>query len=343
LRGSHRLTDPRRYCKHADEHLLPGPAADWPVHGCGIATVLRGVLRGWAWKTDIIDVVVEEFASVGVSGRLHVRDVDDAQSEIGEGANELVVLASVFKILVALEFARQSAAGQLDPSERVRVSAPDRLGGFGTAGCQDDVDLSWRDLAMFAMSLSDNTAGDLLLRRVGLDTVQALAAELGLTSTRISGGPRQLLESMFVELGVANEAEFAALFPTLGVERLGRLSVLDPLRATAVATPRDVTQLLSLIWLDRAGPAAACAEVRQLMSRQASWHGLAAAFGDEVAVAAKTGMVLGVRGEAGVVMYPDGRRYAVAVFTSGGWGRRPDVNAAMGKAARHAVDLLRAG
>jgi beta-lactamase class A len=105
-----------------------------------------------------------------------------------------------------------------------------------------------------------------------------------------------------------------------------------------------MTGLLSLIWRDRAGPAAACAQVRQLMSRQASWHRLAAGFGDEVAVAAKSGTILGVRNEVGVASYPDGRRYAVAVFTNGGWGaRRPDVDAAIGRAARLAVDLLRAG
>jgi beta-lactamase class A len=291
-----------------------------------------------------VESVAAEFAGVGVLGKVHVRDVDDDTAEVALDPDEPVVLASVFKVLLVLEYARQAVAAQLDPTERVRVAAADRLGGVGTAGCQDQVDISWRDLALFAMSLSDNTAGDLLLRRVGLVAVQALAAELGLSSTRINGGPRQLMESMFADLGAADEAEFAAVFPTLDPVRLARLTVLDPLRTAAAATPRDMTRLLSLIWRDQAGPAAACTEVRDLMRRQASWHRLAAGFGDEVAVAAKSGTVLGVRNEIGVVSYPDGRRYAVAVFTSGGWGiRRTDVDAAIGRAARRAVDQLRAG
>jgi beta-lactamase class A len=294
-------------------------------------------------STGEVDAVAAEFVAAGVTGRVHARDVEDDGAEIGSGADELVVLASTFKVLLVLEYARQVAAGQLDPKERVRVGAADRLGGVGTAGCQDEVDISWRDLAMFAMSLSDNTAADLLLRRVGVDTVQTLAAELGLASTRITGGPRQLVESMFADVGATDEAEFAAIFPTLGVEQLAGLSILDPRRATA-ATPREMTRLLSLIWSDRAGPAAACAQVRELMCHQVSWHRLAAGFGDEVAVAAKSGTVLGVRNEIGVARYPDGRRYAVAVFTSGGWGvRRPDVDRAIGRAARHAVERLRAG
>ncbi|MFC6021040.1 serine hydrolase [Plantactinospora solaniradicis] len=290
------------------------------------------------------DPIAREFATLGVQARVHVRDVDDDSAEVALDADEPVVLASTFKVLLALEYARQAVAGQLDPTERVRVDAADRLGGVGTAGCQDEVDISWRDLAMFAMSLSDNTAADLLLRRVGLDSVQILAAQLGLAATRISGGPRQQVESMFADLGAADEAEFAAVFPTLGTEQLARLTVLDPLRTIAAATPRDMTRLLSLIWRDEAGPAAACAQVRQLMSWQVSWYRLAAGFGDEVTVAAKSGTVLGVRNEIGVASYPDGRRYALAVFARDAWGaRRPDVDAAIGRAARHAVDRLRAG
>jgi beta-lactamase class A len=50
-----------------------------------------------------------------------------------------------------------------------------------------------------------------------------------------------------------------------------------------------------------------------------------------------------VRNEAGVVTYPDGRRYAVAVFTvlDRVGGRRPEVDAAVGRVARLAVDHLR--
>ncbi|GAA4944071.1 hypothetical protein GCM10023238_07570 [Streptomyces heliomycini] len=38
--------------------------------------------------------------------------------EIAVGADDAVVIASLFKILLVLEFARQVVAGQLDPRER---------------------------------------------------------------------------------------------------------------------------------------------------------------------------------------------------------------------------------
>jgi beta-lactamase class A len=288
-------------------------------------------------------LTAEIFDEVGVDAHLHVIDVDTGR-EVGAGADEQVVIASVFKILVVLEFARQVTAGQVDPTERVLVRAGDRLGGWGTAGCADDIELSLRDLAHFAMSVSDNTAADLLLRRVGLDVVRMLAAELGLTRTQAIGGPRQVLESMFADVGARDAGEFARIFAGLPEERIRGLRVFDPAHTTS-STAREITRLLRLIWRDEAGPPAACAMVRDLMTRQLFWTRLPSGFPPEVRVAAKTGTLPGLHIEAGVAEYPDGGRYAIAVFarTRRLDTRRLDVDLAMGAAARQAVDALRAG
>lgn len=284
----------------------------------------------------------EVFDRAGVDARVHAVDVDTGR-EVGLRADEQVVIASVFKILLVLEFARQVVAGQLDPTERVLVRAEDRLGGWGTAGCADDVELSLRDLAYFTMSVSDNTAADLLLRRVGLDVVALLAAELGLARTRVVGGPRQLLETMFADVGAGDAAEFAPAFAALSEERIRGLRVFDPARTTS-STAREITRLLCLIWRDEAGPPAACAMVRELMARQMFRTRLPSGFPPEVRVAAKTGTLPGLHIEAGVAEYPDGGRYAIAVFarTRQLTTRQLDVDLAMGEAARQAVEALRA-
>jgi beta-lactamase class A len=289
--------------------------------------------------------VREEFARVGAQGWLHARALHgrgEGSGEVGVGADEPVVLASVVKVLVVLEYARQSAMGQVRADERTRVRRADRLGGLGTAGCLDDVDISWRDLAWLAMSISDNTAAELLLRRVGIDTVRTLAAELGLVATRVEGGPRHTIETLVDDVAGGDRDVFAERFPQLSPVQVRSLRACDPVEATA-STPRDVTALLAAIWSDRAGPAAACAEVRSLMARQANWHRLAAGFPDDVVVAAKTGTLASVRNEAGVVTYPDGGSYAVAVFTAHDTPgrRRPDLDAAIGRAAFAAVTALR--
>ncbi|MEV4132201.1 serine hydrolase [Dactylosporangium sp. NPDC049742] len=286
-------------------------------------------------------LIEETFAAAGVRGRLHARDIDSGRT-VGFGAGEQVVLSSIVKVLLVLEFARQVASGALDPAERVVVGAGDRFGGWGTAGCADDVELSLRDLAYFAISISDNTAADVLLHRLGgPDLLALLAAELGLDRTRVVGGPRQMLESMFADIGARDDAEFARLFPTLPPERVAALRVFDPRRTTS-STPEELTRLLGMLWRDEAGPPAACAAVRELMGRQMSWTRLRSGFPAPVRVAGKTGTLPGLAMEIGVVEYPDGGRYAVAVFVDGG-GRTPriDVDTALGQAAAAAVDMLR--
>ncbi|SEN27871.1 serine hydrolase [Nonomuraea pusilla] len=277
----------------------------------------------------------EIFDAAGARGFVHARDVD-ADAETGLDPDEPVVLASVFKIPIALEYARQAAAGELDRTERLTVTAADKDGGIGVSGCADDVSLTLRDLAHLMLTLSDNAATDVLLRRVGLERVQATLAGLGLTRTRLIGGCAELFDQIRAELGDVDLEE-------LRDEQVRRLAVRDPERTTS-ATPRETTTLLSMIWRDEAGPAEACAEVRAIMSRQVWPHRLASGFGDEVKVSGKTGTLWGVRNEAAVVEYPDGKRYAVAVFvrTAALGFRHPAADAAIGRAARVAVDRLRA-
>ncbi|MFJ6603712.1 serine hydrolase [Streptomyces lydicus] len=285
-----------------------------------------------------------ELARADADIQLHAVDLDTG-GDVAVAADQQVVIASVAKILIVLEFARQAASGQLDPGAHLTIRSEDRLGGWGIAGCADDVEISLRDCAYFAMSLSDNTAADAIVRRVGGDAVGMLVAELGLDRTRFLGGPRHLLRSMYADLGARDDREFAARYRALSpTERRRSLSVFDPRRTTS-STARDMTRLLGLIWHDRAGPADACAAVRRLMTRQLSSTRLASGFPPPVTVAAKSGTLPGVHMEAGVVRYPDGHRYALAVFaTARDLHARPaDLDETIGRVAHAAVQTIREG
>lgn len=292
---------------------------------------------------DVEDRLRGLFGAVAARGWVHVRALAGS-GQVGLDPDEPVVLASVVKVPIVLEFLRQADAGQIDPTERTRVRPADRLGGLGTAGCLDDVDISWRDLAYLAMSISDNTAGELLLRRVGVDNVRALTTELGLSATRVEGGPRHTVQGLVDEVAGGDVEVFARRFPALSPAQVKSLRAFDPAETTA-SSSRDMTSLLASVWADQAGPAEACHGLRSLMGRQANWHRFGGAFPDEVQVAAKTGTLACIRNEVGVVTYPDGRAYAAAVFTlhDSFDRRRPDLDVAIGQAARLAVEHLRGG
>ncbi|EME62599.1 serine hydrolase [Amycolatopsis decaplanina] len=294
--------------------------------------------------TATSDEIEAVFASAGARGFVHAREIGvPGGPEVGVGADDPVVLASVFKIPVAVAFAREVAAGRLDETERIRVTARYRIGGIGTAGCADDVEMSWRDLAHFMLTMSDNAATDVVYHRVGQESVDRVLADLGLTRTRLIGCCEDLFASVIADLGAGPDDDLEAVFAAATSEQLWKLSVLDPERTTS-STPREITELLDAIWTDRAGDPAACERVRTIMAQQIWPHRISSGFPAEVAIAAKTGTLPAVRNEAGVVTHVDGRRYAVAVFTRAESlaDRLPAVDSAIGRAARLAVDHLRA-
>lgn len=294
--------------------------------------------------TAIADEIEAVFAKAGARGFVHAREIGVPDGpEVGVGADDPVVLASVFKIPVAVAFAREVAAGRIDETERTRVTARYRIGGIGTAGCADDVEMSWRDLARFMLTMSDNAATDVVYHRVGQEAVDRVLTDLGLARTRLVGCCEDLFASVIADLGAKPDDDLEAVFAAATEEQMRKLSVLDPERTTS-STPREITALLDAIWTDRAGDPAACERVRTIMAQQIWPHRISSGFPAGVAIAAKTGTLPAVRNEAGVVTHVDGRRYAVAVFTRADSlaDRQPAVDSALGEAARLAVDHLRA-
>lgn len=278
------------------------------------------------------------FADAGVTGLLHAVDIDSG-AQVGAGADQPVCTASVHKVCVLVTLHELAAAGEIDLTEQVECPPAGRTPGpTGLAAMLDPVRLSLRDAALLMMSVSDNTAADLLLRRVGLDAVNRTTARLGLTRTRAVHGFGEMLATMREDAGPAGTR--ALTDPHV----LTRLRALDPAR-TNRSTPRDMTRLLTALWRDEACPPQYGAAMRRVMGLQVWPHRLASGFPfDDVHVAGKTGTLPTLRNEVGVVEYPDGGRYAVAVFTrtANPAATLPAADAVIGTAARIAVDALRA-
>ncbi|MEV4775413.1 serine hydrolase [Microbacterium sp. LWH12-1.2] len=287
--------------------------------------------------------IAEIFSQVGATGFLHAREVGvDNGPEVTVRADEPVVLASVFKILVLTAYVRAVEAGTLDATGRTTVTARYRIGGVGTAGFADDVEASWRDLASNMMTMSDNAATDVIYHRLGAEAVKQVITDLGLDGTHLIGCCEELFDSVVADLGGTAESDLEELLAAATEDQMWALSALDPTR-TSGSTPRDVTTLLNALWTDVAASPEAAASAREIMARQIWPHRLSSGFPSGVQIAAKTGTLPAWRNEAGVVTYPDGRQYAVAVFTRADSlaERLPAVDASIGRAAFAAVEHLR--
>lgn len=290
----------------------------------------------------VVSRIRAAFADAGVTGWLHAVDLDRPEHEVAVSADQPVVTSSMAKLPVVLTVFHEVDAGRLDPRGPVTLTPDARSrGSSGVGALLDPVTASVRDLAHLAITLSDNAAGDALADLVGLDRVNAVLAGLGLPGTRVVHRVRDLFAALAADAGAEPGPALAASLADPAV--LSRLRVLDP-AATNRSTARETTALLAAIWADRAASPESCAAVRRMLGLQVWPHRLASGFPfDDVRVAGKTGTLPTVRNEAGVVEYPDGGRYAVAVFTRSASTAftLPAADAVIGTAARLAVEQLR--
>ena len=100
-------------------------------------------------------------------------------------ADTAVPAASVIKIPLVMTLFADAAEGRLSLDERCAVGA--RVDGSGVLRHLGGVsDLTLRDLATLTVIVSDNTATNRLIERVGLDRVAERLREWGCTGTRLA-------------------------------------------------------------------------------------------------------------------------------------------------------------
>jgi beta-lactamase class A len=212
----------------------------------------------------------------------------DLQSGDVVAINADVVLpqASSIKIPILVEVLRQAQAGKLRLDERVEVRKSQFAGGSGVL--QDFGDgtsaVSLRDLAALMIVVSDNTATNILIDRVGQAQVNDTMQSLGFEKTRLM---RRMIQPQEERRGVENVStarEMAAL-----LEQLYRGKLLDE-RHTALAIELLKNAKYEPTPMGRGLPAG-------------------------VALAGKPGSLPGVRCESGIVLL-DGRPYVLSVMTT---------------------------
>jgi beta-lactamase class A len=299
---------------------------------------------------NVAERIDAELESGDLRGFVHAAAID-GYGEVGLRAEDSVCLASVLKVAVLAELFRRIGEGSLDPQRRILVPASRRtFGPTGISMMHDDVEVSLRDLAFLMMHVSDNTASDVIQELLTTEAVNDNLEKLGLKQTILIGDCKFILDQQREDTGLSVEELEAGRLPNPATLRHFRS--LTP-QCTSRSTAHEMTRLLTAIWTDRAASPAACAEMRAIMKAQVWPHRLRSGFGDGIRVAGKTGTLAGIRNEVGVIEYPDGGRFAVAVFTRSipvfeadpallPVQHDPTADALIGRVARLAVEEIRA-
>lgn len=264
-------------------------------------------------------------------------------SSVSVGAHHRVAMASVYKLPLAIALARAFDAGRLDPAGEVPVDpATTTAGASGVSLLRHPARLSLRDLAVSMMAVSDNAAADLVLARVGLEAVEGVLHDAGCRSTRVRFGTAGMHGWLLEATGTTTLGEaLAAMREDTALD----VGAHDPAFVSST-TAADMVALLTCLWEGQLASAAETADLRATMGRQLFRHRLASGFAPSgVVVAGKTGTIGRLRHEVGVVTHPGEEPVAVAVFTRAARSEPdlPVVDAAIGRAARQAVNALRPG
>jgi beta-lactamase class A len=199
-------------------------------------------------------------------------------------ASDVFPQASSIKICVLAELYRQAQQGKLKLTDLYTVNASDLvpdsdiMGGL-TPGVTR---ITLRDLATMMVAVSDNSATNVLIDRVGMDNVNALLNWLGLRETR--------LRRKMMDIRAASEGRENVSTP---IEMMNLLEALYHGRVLNKEMTEDFFKVLSThkdSWIPRELP-------------------------DDLKIANKPGALEGVRNDSGVI-FVEKRPYILCVMTT---------------------------
>ena len=241
----------------------------------------------WIRMEDSVRRVAQETdAVIGIA----IVDLTDQRSFLLHG-DEGFPTASTIKIAVLAELYRQNerpAGAKL--GDLYTVEAKDIVGGSDImAGLTPGVTrITNRDLATMMIAVSDNSATNVLIERVGMENVNGLLTQLGLTRTR--------LRRRMMDVSAARE---------------GRENT---------ATPRDLVTLLAALYRGQVfGKSTTDDYFKMLGTHKDSY--IPRLLPPDLTIADKPGDLDAVRNDAGIVFVP-GRPFAIAVMTTFGRDER---------------------
>jgi beta-lactamase class A len=194
--------------------------------------------------------------------------------------------ASSIKLTVLLELMRQAQEGKLSLEEKHTL-----LRGEMTVGDTEPiltmlgdgtVTMTVRDLAIFMAVLSDNTATNILINRLGMDNINEGVMRLGLKETKLR---RRMIDLEAAKKGNEN-----------------------------VSTPREMLTLLEKVHAGQALDAARAKAYFDILRlpKDSEFH---KALPEDVSIADKPGALEGVRCDTGLIEIP-GRPFIMSIATT---------------------------
>jgi beta-lactamase class A len=246
----------------------------------------------------------------------------ESGTELMINADQTYPMASTYKVPILVELFYQRAAGKLSLSDRVEVEPRDVHPGGTIALLLDGpgLQMSIHNLINLMMRVSDNSATDLLLNKLGAANVTARMAELGLDKIRVD---RSTLEMILDQEGLDYATYGKLPLPQLR-ELLNAVDAQTAARANErfnatekdVATPRQMTLLVEKIQRGEIVDRGTSDEIIEFMSHSMIGQArIPGSLPEGTRVVHKTGSISGSSNDTGIVFLPNGGHLIITIFT----------------------------
>jgi beta-lactamase class A len=236
---------------------------------------------------DRIALLTNSFKGTVVLHAKHLR----TGREFGVAPDTRVRTASTIKLPILCALESLVAAGHVKWDERIILKAEDKVSGSGVlASLEDHTELTVRNLAILMIVLSDNTATNLILDRIGADAVNDYLDTIGLVKTRVNRKVR---------------GDGTKLAAPSGWSKAGLLE--DNQRfGLGVSTPREMVRLLELLDDGKIVGPDASKDIIGMLKMQQDNSGIRRHTPDDMPVANKSGALDALRSDVGIVYTQNG-------------------------------------
>lgn len=215
----------------------------------------------------------------------------DTGKEYALRADEQVRTASTIKLPIMTEVFHQVAQGKIKWTDEIVLTKDKKQGGSGILfEFSDNTKIDLQTAVHLMIVVSDNTATNLVIDKVGADNVNDFVDSLGLHQTRsmrkIGGGGE-------------SKANSDARLKLFGL---------------GVSSPRDMVRLLEMLEKGEVVSKEASSEMLEILKRQQYKDGIGRGLPDTIPSASKSGALDRLRSDVGII-YTRRGRIAMAITT----------------------------
>lgn len=216
---------------------------------------------------------------------LYAKDLN-TRTDYGIDPDAPVRTASTIKLAILVECFAEAGEGKLDLNEPVEIAEGEKVSGSGilqefTSGAK----LPLRDVLDLMIVLSDNTATNLILNRIGGNAVNMRMASLGLVQTRV----------MRKILGDGNKLKLSPI----GITAEGAKPE-NKRWGIGRSSPHEMVTLLEKMYRGELVSKAASDQMLEILKRQRDRNGIGRDMQD-IEIASKSGALDHLRSDVGII------------------------------------------